>query len=70
MPIGDTATGRAGKQLFSGRALIWFQFVLATPVVLWIGQPLFERAWASIVKSETIEQTAPDSKTGHAMTGC
>ena len=25
------------------------QFVLATPVVLWAGRPLFQRAWASVV---------------------
>jgi Cu+-exporting ATPase len=28
--------------------LVWFQFVLATPVVLWAGWPLFQRAWASV----------------------
>lgn len=26
----------------------WFQFALATPVVLWGGRPFFERGWASI----------------------
>jgi P-type Cu+ transporter len=26
-----------------------FQFILATPVVLWAGWPLFQRAWASVV---------------------
>ncbi|WHZ26878.1 MAG: heavy metal translocating P-type ATPase [Nitrospira sp.] len=47
--ISEMLPGQPLQQLFSGRALIWFQFVLATPVVLWIGRPLFERAWASIV---------------------
>jgi Cu+-exporting ATPase len=27
----------------------WVQLVLASPVVLWCGWPLFERAWASVV---------------------
>jgi Cu+-exporting ATPase len=26
----------------------WIQFALATPVVIWAGAPLFERAWASL----------------------
>jgi Cu+-exporting ATPase len=47
--ISEMMPGSPLQQLFSGRALVWFQFVLATPVVLWIGRPLFERAWASIV---------------------
>ncbi len=47
--ISEMLPSQPLQQLFSGRALIWFQFVLATPVVLWIGRPLFERAWTSIV---------------------
>jgi P-type Cu+ transporter len=31
-----------------GAAIIWIQFTLATPVVLWGGQPFFVRAWQSI----------------------
>lgn len=27
----------------------WFEFVLATPVVLWCGLPFFQRGWASII---------------------
>ncbi|MFH2135133.1 MAG: heavy metal translocating P-type ATPase [Pseudomonadota bacterium] len=30
-------------------ALQWFQFALATPVVLWAGWPIFQRGWASLV---------------------
>ncbi|HXI25056.1 MAG TPA: heavy metal translocating P-type ATPase [Pyrinomonadaceae bacterium] len=30
------------------RSIIWIQFALATPVVLWAGQPFFVRAWQSI----------------------
>ena len=29
--------------------LQWLEFVLATPVVLWGGLPIFQRAWASLV---------------------
>ncbi|WP_090897427.1 heavy metal translocating P-type ATPase [Candidatus Nitrospira nitrificans] len=47
--ISEMMPGRPLQQLVSGRALVWFQFLLATPVVVWIGRPLFERAWASIV---------------------
>jgi len=34
---------------FGNRQLQWFQFVLASPVVLWGAWPFFERAWQSIV---------------------
>ena len=30
-------------------ALQWVEFVLATPVVLWGGWPIFQRGWASVV---------------------
>jgi P-type Cu+ transporter len=36
-------------QLFSNRALVWIEFVLSTPAVLWGGWPFFKRGWASIV---------------------
>jgi Cu+-exporting ATPase len=32
-----------------GRSLPWIELVLATPVVLWAGWPLFQRGWASLV---------------------
>ncbi len=47
--ISEMLPGQPLQQLVSGRTLVWFQFLLATPVVLWIGRPLFERAWFSIV---------------------
>jgi Cu+-exporting ATPase len=37
------------QHLMPGQALVWIQFALATPVVLWGGWPFFERGWASIV---------------------
>ena len=47
--ISEMLPGQPLQHLFSGKALAWFQFMLATPVVLWAGWPLFQRAWASIV---------------------
>jgi Cu+-exporting ATPase len=35
--------------MFVGMHWRWLELVLASPVVLWAGWPLFERAWASIV---------------------
>ncbi len=35
--------------MFSGTEWPWLELVLASPVVLWAGWPIFERAWASIV---------------------
>jgi len=32
-----------------GRWMPWIELLLATPVVLWAGWPLFERGWASVV---------------------
>src|SRR5271166_5386522 len=32
-----------------GAAVPWFEFVLATPVVLWAGWPFFQRFWTSLV---------------------
>lgn len=47
--ISDMLPGRPLQQLVSEKSLVWFQFLLATPVVFWIGKPLFERAWTSLV---------------------
>jgi P-type Cu+ transporter len=33
----------------AGEYLPWLQFLLATPVVVWAGAPLFARGWASLV---------------------
>ncbi|MGP0074008.1 MAG: heavy metal translocating P-type ATPase [Bryobacteraceae bacterium] len=35
--------------MFAGAHWPWLELVLASPVVLWAGWPIFERAWASIV---------------------
>ncbi|MEQ6247563.1 heavy metal translocating P-type ATPase [Sulfitobacter sp. HNIBRBA3233] len=34
---------------FGGEAVRWLQFLLASPVVLWIALPFFKRGWSSIV---------------------
>ena len=36
------------QNLISPKTILWIQFVLATPVVLWGGLPFFERGWASV----------------------
>jgi Cu+-exporting ATPase len=35
--------------VLSGPRLPWFEFALATPVVLWCGLPFFQRFWISLV---------------------
>jgi Cu+-exporting ATPase len=37
------------RHTFASHAWVWVQALLATPVVLWGGRPLFERGWRSIV---------------------
>lgn len=44
----DLAPGFAGRYL-PHAAIQWVEFLLATPVVLWGGWPLFQRGWASLV---------------------
>ncbi len=41
-------TDLLGWRLLSMRALVWLEFALATPVVLWGGWPFFGRFWASL----------------------
>ncbi|HKV81893.1 MAG TPA: heavy metal translocating P-type ATPase, partial [Candidatus Sulfotelmatobacter sp.] len=36
-------------RVLSGPRLPWFEFALATPVVLWCGLPFFQRFWTSLV---------------------
>ena len=40
--------GRVGDGLMASPLVRWFEFALATPVVLWGGWPFFVRGWASI----------------------
>ncbi len=48
LTMSETILGRPVVNL-SPQALVWVQFLLATPVVVWGGWPFFERGWRSIV---------------------
>jgi P-type Cu+ transporter len=47
--VADVLPGHPLDGLRRSGALGWFEFALATPVVLWCGWPFFQRAWASFV---------------------
>lgn len=40
---------RAFTMFYTGAEVDWFEFILATPVVLWCGFPFFQRFWTSLV---------------------
>ena len=46
--MSDMLPGQPLHRFASPPSLVWFQFILSTPVVFWCGLPLFERAWASL----------------------
>jgi P-type Cu+ transporter len=47
--MADILPGHPLEAVASSRAQTWFEFVLATPVVVWGGWPFFVRAWDSLV---------------------
>ncbi len=47
--MSDMLPGMPWHGWASPDTLVWVQFVLATPVVLWGGWPFFQRGWASIL---------------------
>src|SRR5713226_6481082 len=47
LAMSEIVAGHGGFR--SGSLRTWIELVLATPVVVWGGWPLFERGWASIV---------------------
>ena len=47
--MSDLIPGQPLQHAVSSTLLAWLQLLLATPVVLWAGWPLLERAWASIL---------------------
>jgi P-type Cu+ transporter len=49
LTMADSVPGHRLELVASGRAQAWFEFALATPVVLWGGWPFFARAWTSLV---------------------
>ena len=46
--MSELIPGQPLQRLVPMSMLAWVQLVLATPVVVWAGWPLFERAWQSI----------------------
>jgi P-type Cu+ transporter len=49
LSMAEMVPGLSFPEFLTGRPLLWIQFALAAPVVLWGGLPFFERGWASIV---------------------
>jgi Cu+-exporting ATPase len=47
--VSDILPSMPIQHWVDSRMLVWLQFALATPVVLWGGLPFFERGWASLV---------------------
>jgi len=47
--ISELLPGQPLQNLLPAGALNWIEFALATPVVLWGGQPFFVRGWASVL---------------------
>ena len=50
--MGEMLPGNPLSSRFSARQLVWFQLLLATPVVLYCGLPFFQRAAASIASRQ------------------
>ena len=46
--ISEMVPSHPLRQLFGAQALLWIQFALATPVVIWGGWPFFYRGWLSL----------------------
>ena len=49
LSMSEMVPGLVPSGFPSGRGLVWLQFLLAAPVVLWGGLPFFERGWKSII---------------------
>ena len=47
--ISEWSAGQPLQHLLGATWLVWVQFALAAPVVLWGGWPFFERGWQSMV---------------------
>jgi Cu+-exporting ATPase len=45
--------GRPVQNALGMRLIVWLEFLLATPVVLWGGWPFFQRFWYSLVNRST-----------------
>ncbi len=49
LSMAEMMPGLVPSTLMHGRSVVWIQFLLAAPVVLWGGLPFFERGWRSVV---------------------
>ncbi|HVA69292.1 MAG TPA: heavy metal translocating P-type ATPase [Candidatus Binataceae bacterium] len=49
LSMSDMIPGRPIQAALGARPIIWLEFALATPVVLWGGAPFFIRGWRSVV---------------------
>ena len=49
LAMSEMIPGQPLQQMIPGIWLSWMQLLLATPVVLWSGYPLFVRGWMSLV---------------------
>ena len=47
--VSDMLPGKPLQSSLDANVLLWVQFLLATPVVLWGGWPFFVRGWQSLV---------------------
>lgn len=49
LAMSEMIPGQPVQHALGHWLVVWLQFALATPVVLWGGKPFFQRGWASIV---------------------
>jgi P-type Cu+ transporter len=49
LAMSEMLPGQPVQHALGHNLVLWLQFALATPVVLWGGWPFFERGWASII---------------------
>jgi len=52
LAMSEMIPGQPVQRALGHHPVVWLQFALSMPVVLWGGWPFFERGWASIVKSQ------------------
>jgi Cu+-exporting ATPase len=48
LAMSEMLPGQPAHHAWGWRVVAFAQFLLATPVVLWVGRPFFERGWASV----------------------
>ncbi len=49
LAMSELIPGQPVQHALAPRVIIWIEFLLSTPVVLWGGWPFFERGWASLI---------------------